>query len=237
MINGFKVKVIMIISLVNFFSYSSFAQELVSAKELLQSMSANFKKNVSDYQASIKWIQGDTTQSGTLKFKNPQKMRIDFTDGQIICSDGYELWIFIANQNLLLKQELQVKEKKTGDDGKLKIVDTPLMTNFVGLDRLISEYAVEYTGTKKAETYKDGKIVYNFKLARWKTPRSGISVINLTVQEDGFIRKVEAFTTTFRKIVMEFDDIKANVGFNNLIFTYENPGLVNTINNFMSSGE
>ncbi len=213
------------------------AQGLQSARDVLAGLSDRFKSNVRDYQASIKLTQGENSQSGTVRFRNPQKMRVDFSDGQILCSDGYELWIYIPAQTLLLKQELQSRSLATNSDGTPAAAESPMMTTLVGLDRLIEEYSVEFPGSRNAEVYKDGTNVYQFKLTKWQTPRSGISVINLTVQDNGMIRRVEGFTTTFRRILIEFDDIQLNTGISNIIFTFESPGLVNTINNFMTLGE
>ena len=39
--------------------------------ELLKKVSENFKANIQDFSASVKWIQDDIEQSGNLIFKNP----------------------------------------------------------------------------------------------------------------------------------------------------------------------
>ena len=61
---------------------------LLSAKDLLTQYSDNFRKNVSDYEAEINWIQDDVVNKGVVQYKNPQKIKISFSEpnNQVICS-------------------------------------------------------------------------------------------------------------------------------------------------------
>lgn len=218
------------------FLYSQ--DDLISAKDLLQKLSANFKASVKDYEADIKWIQDKDTQKGTIFFKNPQKIRINFTDpsNQVICSNGYMLWVYIDYLNLILKQEILQKDKVKGDDGKTQTIVNPLLLNPMGYDRFLTDYAIEYNETKTQVDYKDGTKVYQLKLFRWKSSKSSFNTILLTISaSDGFIRKVEGITAAYKKIILEIDNIKLNKNISDLTFNYEPPAHANTVENFITN--
>jgi len=212
--------------------------ELVSAKDLLQKLSILFKTNVKDFEADVKWIQDKDTQKGTLFFKNPQKLRINFTDPskQVICSNGYMLWVYIDYLNLILKQEILSKDKTKSDDGKTQTVINPILINPVGYDRFLTDYAIEYNEIKTQVDYKDGSKVYQFKLFRWRSSKSGFNSILLTVSaNDGLVRRVEGVTTAYRRVVLEIDNIKLNKNIGDLVFNYEPPAHANTVDNFITN--
>ncbi|MCG8569060.1 MAG: outer-membrane lipoprotein carrier protein LolA, partial [Spirochaetes bacterium] len=85
---------------------NTFSQELLSAYDLFNQLSETFKTTIKDYEADLEWIQKDITQTGKVFFKNPQKLRINFSEpkDQVICSDGYELTVYLSELNLVLKQ-------------------------------------------------------------------------------------------------------------------------------------
>lgn len=226
--------------------------EVIGAKELLEKMSNSIKSNVRDYQADFKWIQGDSVQEGKLYFKNPQKLRLNFVNppNQVICTNGYELWVYLPTHNFVLKQTLLQKDKKDisilddekKDDKKNKkdqknIEDktqiNPILLNPVGFDRFLTEYAIEYNETKTMINY-NGYMVYSFKLIRWRSSKSGINVVYLLVQPDGIIRKVEGITANFRKFTIELSNIKTNNGISDEQFNYQPPAHARTLDNFMS---
>src|SRR4030042_2014077 len=172
-------KIFLILSIIIIITGLSYPQEnLLSAGDLLKSISENFKKNVKDFKADIKWTQGASIQKGKLYFKNPQKLKILFTDpaNQVICTNGYELWIFIPYMSLVLHQDILHKSKKKSEEGKTVVVDNPVLLTPEGLDKFISDYSIEFNETKQKVNYKDTK-VYQFKLIRWKKSRSFFNFI------------------------------------------------------------
>ncbi|HOJ64686.1 MAG TPA: outer-membrane lipoprotein carrier protein LolA [Spirochaetota bacterium] len=216
----------------------SFSQdELLSAKDLLQKFSDNFKKNVKDYEADIKWYQDDNIQSGKIYFKNPQKLRINFTDPnkQVICTNGYTLWVFIDYLNLTLKQEILQKEKSKTEEGKTESVVNPILINPMGYDKFLSNYSIEYYEGKTKTQYKDGKMVYKMKLIRWRSSKYGFNSLIITIEDNGLIRRIEGVTAAMRKIVLEIDNIKLNTGIGDSFFNYQPPSYANTIENFITT--
>ena len=53
-------------------------EQLLGAKDLLASISETYKTTIKDFEAQVTWTQEKDVQTGTLWFKNPQKLRIDF---------------------------------------------------------------------------------------------------------------------------------------------------------------
>ena len=236
-----KIKAYLIILAILIFSLQKVIpqEELLGAKELLKNISDNFRSTIKDYKAEIKWIQNDITQTGTLYFKNPQKMRINFTEpeGQVICTNGYELWVYIKTHRLLLHQNILEKEKVKNEEGKTETIISPILLNSVGLDKFLVDYSIQYHETKEKVFYKDNSKVYKFKLIRWRSSKNGFNTIFLTVQENGLIRKVEGITAAYRHIFLEIDNIEINKNVSELVFNYTPPAHCNTVENFIISQE
>jgi outer membrane lipoprotein carrier protein len=231
-------------------------EELIGAKELLQKISNKFKAEVKDFKADIKWIQGNNTQKGEIIFKNPQKVKINFNDpaGQVICSNGYDLWVYISTLNTILHQKIMDRQriktdtkgktdsgknkngqnKSKNDQSKSEPPVNPIFLNPVGYDKFLSEYSVEYDETKDKIAYTDGTKVYKFKLIRWRSSKSSFNVIFLTVQENGLARQIEGITASYRKIVYQLDNYKVNNNISELLFDYEPPAHATLIDNFIS---
>jgi outer membrane lipoprotein-sorting protein len=209
---------------------------LMSAKELAQILSDRFRETVKDYEGTIRWTQDDKIQYGTLYFKNPQKMRINFIEpeGQVICTNGYELWLYIKYLNLILHQDILEKEKVKDEEGNTETVVNPILINPVGLEKFLTDYSIEFFETKDPITYKDGSKVYQLKLLRWRSSKNGFNTIFLTVQTNGLIRKVTGITAAYRQIVLEIDDVKINQNLSDLLFNYEPPAHAGTVENFIT---
>ncbi len=233
----FKIIFLSIFIFLPLFSIHSDDLQLIGAKELLQKFSVSFKGNAKTMKAAIKWTQGDEIQDGVLMFKNPQKLRINFsTTRQVICTNGYMLWVYIDYLNLLLRQEIRTKVKNKDSEGHTSVKIPDALINPVGYDKYISDYSIDYDVKNKLE-YKDGSFVYRFKLLKWKSSKSGFNVVYLTVNENGIIRKVEGITPSFKRITIELDDIKLNEDIGDITFEYEPPTHVNIKDNFIIQGD
>lgn len=231
----FWILIFIIFSIFNVFC----EEQLLSAKDFLTSLSDKFRENVEDMVADIAILTGDEVQSGTIKFKNPQKLYITLTEPQKqeICTDGYDLWVYIQNLNLLLQQRVQDKKKEKNENEETILVETPIMINPVGYERFIRDYSIQYLESRSKVKDEDGEYVYKLKLIRWQTSKNGFNVVYLTIKEDGIIKKVEGINAAYRKFTIQLDNIKTNVGLDNSEFNYEKPAHVNTIDNFIKQGD
>lgn len=216
-------------------------EQLLGAKDLLASISETYKTTIKDYEAKITWTQDKDVQAGNLWFKNPQKLRIDFTEpkGQVLCTNGYEFWVYIDNMNVTLHQDILAKEKEKDENGKLVVKEQNVLLQAIGFDKFLKDYAIEYQDAKTLQEYTDKNgntvSVYKFKLIRWRSSQNGFNVIYLTVEPNGLIRRVEGITAAYKKIVFELDDYNVNPGIADLKFEYEPPAHANTVNNFISN--
>ena len=244
-----RIKFLFIIYLVFFFSINVIytQEDLLSAKTLLERLSESFKANVRDLKTEIKLTQGNSISTGTLYFKNPQKIRIDFTDpsNQVICSNGYELWVYIPYLNIVLHQDILERERmKTDEEEKTdsnneenkepEIFTNPILLNPVGLDKFLTEYSIEYHETKEKINYKDNSKIYQLKLIRWRSTKHGFNVIYLLIQENGIIRQVRGVTASYKQIVLELDKIELNTNISDLKFNYEPPAHTSTVDDFIN---
>ena len=244
-----RIKFLFIIYLVFFFSINVIytQEDLLSAKTLLERLSESFKANVRDLKTEIKLTQGNSISTGTLYFKNPQKIRIDFTDppNQVICSNGYELWVYIPYLNIVLHQDILERERMKDDEEEKtdseneenkepEIITNPVLLNPVGLDKFLTEYSIEYHETKEKINYKDNTKVYQLKLIRWRSTKHGFNVIYLLIQENGIIRQVKGVTASYKQIVLELDKIELNTNISDLKFNYEPPSHTSTVDDFIN---
>ncbi len=237
-LNGIS-KLFCVLFFISFAAVNVFAEdeeELLSAKDLLNKFSNNFRKNIQDYEADITWTQGDQINKGKVQFKNPQKVKIVFSEPnkQEIISNGYELWVYIDYLRIVLRQQILEKEKKKNADGKMETIVNPILINPIGYDKFMSNYSIEFFESKNKVDYKDGKKVYKLKLLRWRSSKNGFNVVYLTVEENGLIRRIEGITAAYKTIILEIDNIKTNVGISDLIFDYELPSGANVVDNFIS---
>lgn len=216
-------------------------EQLLGAKDLLASISETYKTTIKDFEVQVTWTQEKDVQTGTLWFKNPQKLRIDFTEpkGQVLCTNGYEFWVYVDSMNVTLHQDILAKEKEKDENGKLVVKEQNVLLEAVGFDRFLKDYAIEYQDAKTLQEYtdKNGNVtsVYKFKLIRWRSSQNGFNMIYLTVEPNGLIRKVEGITAAYKKIIFELDDYKVNPGIADLKFEYDPPAHANTVNNFISN--
>ena len=211
--------------------------DLLSAKNMLENLSEKFKANVKDFKAEVKWTQGTEVQTGKLFFKNPQKLKIDFTEpaNQVICTNGYELWVYIPLLSITLHQNILNKTKLKNEEGNVETVDSPILLNPVGFDKFLTEYSIEFNETKEKITYKDNTKVYQFKLIRWRTSKSGFNSIILYVQDNGFIRQVKGTNAAYRQTILEIDKIETNTNISDLVFDYEPPAHSSTVEDFITN--
>jgi outer membrane lipoprotein-sorting protein len=83
------------------------SQEIVTGADFFNRVAQNYA-NIQDYIAEFEMIIDDTLMSGTIFFKDPNKMRIDFTDpeDQVLVSDGEILQVYVDEYDVTLTQSL-----------------------------------------------------------------------------------------------------------------------------------
>ena len=101
---SFYIVVILVLCVPVFLS----GQEIFTAENYFDEVSARYGK-IRDYTATISITQGETIMGGTLYYKNPNLLRIDFSEPseQVLVTNGKELTIYIPKYEVILVQKLR----------------------------------------------------------------------------------------------------------------------------------
>ncbi|MDR0910166.1 MAG: outer-membrane lipoprotein carrier protein LolA, partial [Spirochaetaceae bacterium] len=94
-----------ILSVLTVFVLSIGAQEIVTADKYMEEIS-NIYAEINDYEAQISIISGTTQMDGSLSFKNPNLLRIDFSNPaeQVVLYDGKALTVYLPAYRVVLNQ-------------------------------------------------------------------------------------------------------------------------------------
>jgi len=85
------------------------AQNILTADQFFKDVSAQYA-TIKDYQAQVAVLAGKQTMSGTVMYKAPSLMRMDFTEpaSQVIVYDGQSLVIYVPEFRAILSQQTGV---------------------------------------------------------------------------------------------------------------------------------
>ena len=205
------------------------AQDIVTAAQYFNSVSDKYG-SVSDYTARVAILQGKASLDGTILYKNPNKLRIEFSNpaGQVINSDGKTLTVFLPRYSVAFTQEL----KKRSDAA------IAAMASKQGLNLLKSSYSIGYVTGPEAEPL-DGTVGENVVKLRltWRSGSQAFRELELSVSKDLLIRRIVGVTAAQQTIQFDFTGIKTNVGIPETRFDYDSPPTANMIHNFLFEPE
>jgi len=200
-----------------------FAQE--TALEYFNSVSERYK-SISDYSADIVITRDDTVQTAKLWYKQPNKLRLDFTSpqGMVITVDGGLLQVWIPAHKALLIQPL-----RRGSQAQLASVSSSS-----GLELIKKYYTLSYDPGPELVSLEPGSAIKVVKLkAEWKSSTQGFKRLDLSIDSDRQIRKVLGITTTNEEITFSFSNLSLNRGISDSRFQFEAPPTGNAIENFL----
>ncbi len=111
------------------------AQDMLTAENYFDQVSDRYGK-IQDYEAQIRMSKGDTVMSGVLYYKNPNLLRINFTEPeeQVLATDGELLSIYIPKYEVILEQKLKRRSQAA----------VAQMASQQGLHLLKKNYGVAY---------------------------------------------------------------------------------------------
>lgn len=205
------------------------AQEIVTAAQYFNTVSEKYG-SVGDYSAKVAILQGKTAMEGTLFYKNPNKLRIEFSNpaGQVISSDGKVLTVYLPRYNVAFTQELKKRSEAS----------IAAMASKQGLNLLKSSYSISYV-TGPETTPLDGtagESVVKLKLT-WRSGNQAFRQLEISVGQSGYIRRIIGLTAAQQTIQFDFTSIKTNVGIPDTRFDYDSPPTANMIRNFLFEPE
>ena len=207
------------------------AQEIKTASNLFNEM-AEVYSNISDYIADVTIKIDDVTMRGTLMYRYPNKIRIDFTnpEKQVIVSDGKILQVYIPKYDVTLRQSLDNQNKDpAGGAG---------MASAQGLNLLKKGYGIAYKIGNHTVPLDEGapggsnEQVYKLALT-WQNQTQGFRNIELSISPSKLIRRIDSITADKKKIRIEYANIRLNVGLTSNRFDYDAPASSNLYDNFL----
>lgn len=211
--------------------FSNFAQEFLTPADYFDQVSSKFS-NMTDYQAIIS-IYNQTTDSdgntqrsllmkGNLIYRNPDKLRIDFTSPgtQVFVTNGEMLIWYIPAYSFVLQQKLRWKSPETMN-----------MLTAQGLQYIKNNYNMAYTvgpDPVPLDT-NSGEMVYKLKCF---SSSSSYRQLEISITLNGMIRRVIG-TTYSRTFVIDYENISINRSIPLERFDYTPPPNANVYENFL----
>jgi outer membrane lipoprotein-sorting protein len=210
------------------FSVSS--QELGPADKYLESVSERYA-NIKDYEARVVIRSDSTEMTGSLSYRDPFFLRIDFTDPpeQVMVFNGELLTVYIPRLRAVLNQAVAPMRRSNTAAGGAS------MASSQGLQLLRRGYVPSFE-TGPAPVPLDDRsrdMVVKLRLTR-RLAAEGFREITLSVDPNtSLIRRIEGRTIANALVRFDFMNIRTNVGIPELRFIYDSPASANMYNNFL----
>lgn len=200
-------------------------QEILSAESFFDSVSSAFN-GIADYSAAIQIASGKSVSSGTIYYKSPFYVRIDFSSpkGQVMAIDGEKLTIYLPDQAVALVQKYRKKAP----------TEAQALASKQGLAMLRANYGVAFFSTPGYVPLDEGSKEEVVKLKL--TPKSSgapFSQIVMSVGRDNMIRRMDATLTGGEKFVMDFTGLRTNMNIPDSRFQYDPPPSANVQEDFL----
>jgi outer membrane lipoprotein-sorting protein len=229
-----RIKLVSAFSIIfSVIAFSVQAQELITASNYFNGIS-DYYGDVLDYEAGIVITQGSgddaVVSEGTIFYKTPNLLRIDFTEpeGQVITVNEENLGIYLPAQAVVMTQQL-----KRHNDSTLAS-----MASSQGLTLLKKGYSIGYLEGPEPVPLDEGsgEMVTKLKLV-WRTTDQGFRQIEMSIGENKLIRRMVALTADMEEIQFDFIDIRINQNIPDARFEFESPPSAYEIKNFLFEPE
>ncbi len=210
----------------------AYSQEILTATDYFNKISENYAA-ISDYQADITITRDGLSMKGALFHKSPDKLRINFTDPeeQVIAFDGKKLTIYIPKYRVIMSQKVNTKDQ---------ISSGASIASREGLALLKKNYSIAYLESPNPVPLdsEEGKkeMVVKLKLL-WKSTQEGFRQIDLSVGQDGYIRRVTGVTPENNVIQFDFRKIIIDQNIPDTRFDYTPSASANIFENFLFDPE
>ncbi|MBN2440335.1 MAG: outer membrane lipoprotein carrier protein LolA [Spirochaetales bacterium] len=218
------------LSLILFFHvFPLFGQEIITADKYFDQVSGIYGK-IMDYEAKIKITQEDSVMSGSIFYKNPNLVRIDFDEPeeQYLLVNDEALSIYIPKHSVLLKQYLP----------RRSAASLEAMANSQGLIYLRNNYKIAYVLGPDPVPLEENSQEMVVKLKfQWRATAEGFKDIEISFSEKGLIRRVKGITATGVHVQFDFTDMKTNGGLPVEYFNIDDPPSAYEYKNFLFGDE
>ncbi len=203
------------------------AQEILTANEFFDTVATTYAA-IEDYIAAYRWSDENGTMTGTLTYKRPNRIRIDFTEpeNQVLVTNGELLTFYVPPPfNVVLQQELRPGESFD-------------LASSEGLSLMRRNFDIAYLEGPEPVELDDGSdlFVTQLRLDR-KQVTEGFRQLVLSIDDTGFIRRIAGTTVDWEDVQMDLSDIQINQRVSDQLFE-EDPDPSASINeNFLYSPE
>jgi len=199
------------------------AQEIVTAEHYLDKVSELYS-TFRDYEAKIRIRSGDSDMSGTVSYRTPAFLRIDFSSPaeQVIVFNGEMLTVYLPAYRAILNQA----SSGAGGAG---------LATGGGLALLRRNFAASFVTGPEPVPLEDGsgEMVVKIKLSR-RYGSEGFREIILGVNPKSLlIRRMQGTTLANTLVQFDFSDVRTNIGIPEQRFIYDSPASANIYNNFL----
>ena len=205
------------------------AQEVITAESFFEAVSATYS-GIVDYQADILITQGSVVMAGTLSYKHPNLLRIDFSEpeGQVIVSDGSLLTVYYPKLEVIFEQRL----RNRGDGNVAGLASRQ------GLHFMQSNYAIAYLEEPDPVPLDpgSGELVVKIRLASRSTSE-GFRQLEIAVAPGNLIRRITGTTVGFEEHRLDFLDVRTNQNIPDGRFDYDSPPSANVYRDFLFESE
>ncbi len=197
---------------------------LETADDFMQQVAEKYA-SFEDFQANVIITQNRKVNQGLLFSKVPNKLRINFSSpkDQVMVSDGKSFFIYIPQQNIVLKQS---KNANTS---------TGTFTSRTGLDQLLKRYIASYVDKPTfvpLENRTPREYVMKIRM-KWKSPSQNFRELLISIGRDFLIYRVEALTYNRETVQFDFSNIQVNTGIPDVRFNYDPPPTANVMEDFL----
>ncbi|GAB1482383.1 outer-membrane lipoprotein carrier protein LolA [Treponema sp.] len=201
-------------------------QDILTADRFLASVGDRYAL-IKDYQAKIVIRSANTEMRGSLIHKNPNLLRIDFSqpEEQVIVFNGDTLTVYLPEYRAVLSQTVVSDKKASGAN----------LATAQGLAILRRAYAAAYlSGPDPVALDANGPdLVVKLALTR-RNLSEGFRELTLSVSpETLLIRRIEGRTIADESLRFDFTEIKVDQGIPEARFAYDSPASANLYNNFL----
>ncbi len=215
-----------------FLAGTAFSQTMQSADQYFDLVAQRYGQ-VTDYEAQLKVNVGKTEMVGTVSYKSPSYLRVDFTQpaDQVICFNGQTLVVYLPEFRSILSQEV-APGTASGPAGAS-------MASGEGLKLLKKNYLIAFESSPTPVPLEAGSSenVVRLALSR-RTVSEGFRTIKISVNPDTkIIRRMEGVTVGGDTIAFTFSDVKINQNIPVARFSYDLPAGSNTYSDFLFKTE
>jgi outer membrane lipoprotein-sorting protein len=204
-------------------------QDIQTATAFFDSVSDRYGE-IDDYVADLTITSEESELFGTLMYRIPNQLRIDFEEpvGQVLVSDGEMLQVYIPSYNVVLRQELRRRSD----------TDVAAMANEQGLRLLRENYSIAFLDSPTPVPIDEGsdEMVTKLRL-NWRTTDQGFRQLVISISEDLLIRRIVGVNVNYEEIRFDFENLRINEGIPETRFEYDPPSSANDFDNFLFEGE